>query len=103
MLEILTLVAGPAGGFVALFLILWGLYKISEKHLIPTVKEFLTKIVDEHREDRITYQETISDLKEAIGLLKDGVLGIDNKVEEVDKRLEKVEEDVQEIKEKIDG
>ena len=104
MLEILTLVAGPAGAAVVLFLILWGFYKMLHEHLIPIVRDFLTRIVDEHKEDRITYRETITDLKEAIGRLSDGIVAVSKevkdvseKVDDVDVRLEKVEIDLRGI------
>ena len=87
--EILGLVTGPFGAFAVLLGVIWVSYNMVVKHLLPLAKHFIDnhlrqidQLLEEHREDRRIYKESITKI-------------ID--------RLDKVEDDVAYIKGSLDG
>tara|TARA_R100000388_G_C7209340_1_gene142749 strand:+ start:162 stop:443 length:282 start_codon:yes stop_codon:yes gene_type:complete len=87
--EILGLVTGPFGAFAVLLGVMFCCWNLVVKHLLPLARHFIDnhlrqidQLLEEHKEDRKIYKESIQKI-------------ID--------RLDKVEDDVAYIKGSIDG
>jgi len=87
--ELPNLILGPFGALVVMAIVLYGLYHVGTKHLLPLVKGAVDRHLDqvdhmleEHSQDRELYRSTI---------------------ERIVDRLDKVEDDVSYIKGRIDN
>jgi|TARA_R110000803_G_C11733261_1_gene289955 hypothetical protein len=89
MEEYINLILGPFGALVVMAFVLFGLYRVGIKHILPLIKSSIDKhleqvdrMLDSHKEDREIFKETIK---------------------QIVSRLDKVEDDVSYIKGKIDN
>lgn len=89
MEQILQMVLGPFGALVVLCVVIYGLYSLGTKHLLPIMQgavdrhlDQVDRMLNEHREDREIFKATI---------------------EKIVDRLDKVEDDVAYIKGRIDN
>ena len=87
--EIIGHVLGPFGALATMAVVLYGLYSLGIKHLLPLLKgsidrhlDQVDKMLESHTEDREIFKQTI---------------------EKIVDRLDKVEDDVSYIKWKIDN
>jgi hypothetical protein len=87
--ELLQLILGPFGALATMAVVLFGIYNMVVKHLLPLTKSALDRhlsqvetIIEEHKKDRELYRESILIITQ---------------------RLDKVEDDVAYIKGKLDG
>ena len=65
-LPILTMITGPGGTLIVLTLLVYGIYSISNRHFIPMAKEYIEKqgelvkeLMQEHKEDRTAFFDSI--------------------------------------------
>lgn len=89
MEQILQMALGPFGALVVLCVVIYGIYSVGTKHLLPIVQgavdrhlDQVDRMLEEHREDREIFKATI---------------------EKIVDRLDKVEDDVAYIKGRIDN
>ena len=89
MEQILQMALGPFGALVVLCVVIYGIYSVGTKHLLPIVQgavdrhlDQVDRMLEEHREDREIFKSTI---------------------EKIVDRLDKVEDDVAYIKGRIDN
>lgn len=87
--EVLQLIMGPFGALATMAVVLFGIYNMVVKHLLPLVRGGLDRhlsqidtMLEQHKKDRELYRESILFITQ---------------------RLDKVEDDVAYIKGKLDG
>lgn len=87
--ETLQLILGPFGALATMAVVLYGIYSLVVKHLLPLATHGLDRhlsqidqMLEQHKQDRELYRESILFITQ---------------------RLDKVEDDVSYIKGKIDG
>ena len=92
--EFLPLLVGPAGGFVLSVLLLYGLYRVFMKAILPRIDATL----EEHREDRKMYQDTMMKLTESMNKCATGIQTLQGEVTNVGVRVRDLEQAVDSIK-----
>lgn len=82
--KLAPLVAGPASSTIILLLFFIVLYRMVDKKLIPAAGKWLQDIIDQHREDREAWQESMSHCREHM-------IKIANTLDRIERRLEEEE------------
>ena len=98
MAELITLLApvvtGPYGALALSVLLLFGVYRTVDKHVIPMAKEWLRKrddhieaLMKSHKEDRNAFTSAISTLSDKLGMVEAKVDGIADDVDAIREAL----------------
>jgi hypothetical protein len=90
----LPLLVGPAGGFVLSVILLYGLYRVFMRAILPRIDATL----EEHREDRKMYQETMLKLSESMHQCTSAIQSLQGEVTNVGLRVRDLEQAVDNIK-----
>ena len=91
MTELIPYILGPFGALITMAIIIVSVWRFATNNLLPIFKSFLTNIVEEHREDRDAFTNSISILNVSIGKIGDKVSLVDEKVDELEVRVGQVE------------
>lgn len=86
--EILGLVTGPFGAFAVLLGVLIVSYNLVVKHLLPLAKHFIDnhlrqidQLLEEHKQDRQVYKESIEKIINRLDKVEDDVAYIKGRIE----------------------
>jgi len=81
LVPILTALAGPAAAVVCLLVVLYGIYYLVAKSLIPGIRDGFARVMDEHKEDREMYTATIEKITDRLDMLTDTVSRIGQRLD----------------------
>jgi len=86
--QILEMVLGPFGALVVLCVVIYGIYSLGVKHLLPMLSSAVDRHLDqvdrmlnEHREDREIFKQTIEKIVDRLDKVEDDVAYIKGKIE----------------------
>lgn len=91
--DALPLLVGPAGGFVLSVILLYGLYRVFMKAILPRIDATL----EEHREDRKMYQDTMLKLSDSMHHCTSAIQSLQGEVTNVGVRVRDLEQAVDNI------
>ena len=92
--ELTPLLVGPAGGFILSVFMLYGLYRVFMKAILPRIDATL----EEHRADRTMYQDTMLRLSESMHKCASALQTLQGEVTNVGVRVRDLEQAVDNIK-----
>jgi len=95
---ILTALTGPFGAVVALALIVYGVYKILDKHILPQQRSAWDRVLEEHKADRVAWQEALKDHKEDRSAFLTAITAVSNQIMGIKDDIAEVKDDVRELK-----
>lgn len=88
---------GPAGGLIAVLLILGGGTVVFVKYMLPIINGWITgqdrkfeSMIDEHRKDRRTFEKTIDQLVAGLSGTNDRVAKVEKAVEDLDDKIGRI-------------
>jgi hypothetical protein len=88
MQEILELALGPFGALVTLCVVIYGIYSLGTKHLLPILQgavdrhlDQVDRMLEEHREDREIFKQTIEKIVDRLDKVEDDVAYIKGRIE----------------------
>ena len=88
MEQILQMALGPFGALVVLCVVIYGIYSVGTKHLLPIVQgavdrhlDQVDRMLEEHREDREIFKQTIEKIVDRLDKVEDDVAYIKGRME----------------------
>ena len=82
------MVLGPFGALVVLCVVIYGIYSLGVKHLLPMLSSAVDRHLDqvdrmlnEHREDREIFKQTIEKIVDRLDKVEDDVAYIKGRIE----------------------
>lgn len=92
--EFLPLLVGPAGGFLLSVMLLYGLYRVFMRAILPRIDD----VLEEHREDRRMYQDTMLKLNDSMHHCTAAIQQLQGDVTTVGERVRDLEQAVDVIR-----
>lgn len=94
MEKLISLAIGPAGSVVVLLVVLGAIWKIATSYLFPLLREYISnqqqnfkEILNEHREDRKVFAQTIQSLMERQDKMEDDIHVIKTDIRQIKDRV----------------
>jgi hypothetical protein len=91
------ILSGPAGGLIAVLLILGGGTYVFVKYMVPIINGWVTgqdnkfeSLIDEHRKDRRTFEKTINQLVVGLSVTNDRISKVEQTVDDLDTKINKI-------------
>ena len=86
--QILEMVLGPFGALVVLCVVIYGIYSLGVKHLLPMLSsavdrhlDQVDRMLEEHKEDREIFKQTIEKIVDRLDKVEDDVAYIKGRME----------------------
>jgi hypothetical protein len=86
--QIMEMVLGPFGALAVLCVVIYGIYSLGVKHLLPMLSsavdrhlDQVDRMLEEHKEDREIFKQTIEKIVDRLDKVEDDVAYIKGKIE----------------------